>query len=271
MEYSGLYDMIRFLQNGTRLHIGVLFFGNFGGEAFELPGSQMIHSSEACREFKEREGGFRRCYRCRQIAIEKALRERKEFGGYCINGVYEYMRPIVIDGEVAAIIYIGNILRRGSGGTRLKRLLEESDALLATMEQEFDEESCRALGALIESYIRALWEQESKNNYGKKPSLIENIKGYIAANLEYDISLSDTARLFHYNGQYLGRLFKRETGISFAEYVNRERVKLAAEYLKEDASVISIAYRVGFNNVTYFNRMFKRHFGCAPLEYKNRK
>ena len=271
MEYSGLYDMIRFLQNGTRLHIGVLFFGNFGGEAFELPGSQMIHSSEACREFKEREGGFRRCYRCRQIAIEKALRERKDFGGYCINGVYEYTRPIVIDGEVAAIIYIGNILRRGSGGTRLKRLLEEPDTLLATMEQEFDEESCRALGALIESYIRALWEQESKNNYGKKPSLIENIKGYIAANLEYDISLSDTARLFHYNGQYLGRLFKRETGMSFAEYVNRERVKLAAEYLKEDASVISIAYRVGFNNVTYFNRMFKRHFGCAPLEYKNRK
>lgn len=268
MEYSSLYDLIRFFSRGTKLHIGVIPLGNFGGEAFYLPFDQTIHASKACQRFKESDGGFRRCYRCRQMAIEKALLTQTDFGGYCINGVYEYTRPVVIDDEVAAIIYIGNILKRGGNSAALARLLKENTELLETLETDFDEEDCCALGRLIESYIRALWEQEARLSLDRKPSLIENVKTYVAANLEYDISLSDMARIFHYNTQYFGRLFKRETGESFAEYINRERVTRAAEYLKGDLNVTSIAYRVGFNNITYFNRSFKRCFKVSPLEYK---
>lgn len=46
---------------------------------------------------------------CRNAAIKKAMRLKKEFGGFCINGVYEYIHPVIINDYVACIIYIGNI------------------------------------------------------------------------------------------------------------------------------------------------------------------
>ena len=267
MDYSSLYDLLRFLERGTRLHIGVLFFGSFGGGAFRLPHSQTIHDAPVCWEFKGREGGNRRCFRCRQMAIQKCLRERSEFGGCCVNGVYEYTRPVLIDGDCVAMIYVGNI-HKPDADERLCRHLGDKQSLLATMEESFDEEQCRALGRLIESYIRALWERRRAEQGDQPSTLIENVRAYVAENLEYTVSLSDAAKLFHYHEQYLGRLFKRETGMCFSEYINGERVKRAAAYLSGEDSVISIAYRVGFHNVTYFNRVFKRYFGKTPTEYK---
>jgi YesN/AraC family two-component response regulator len=195
------------------------------------------------------------------------LREKRDFGGFCVNGIYEYTRPVMIDGECVAIIFIGNIDAPGGDG-RLQRLLGERSDLRGTMEHDFDEERCRAMGRLIESYLHALWEQQGKVGGDESPSLIENIKSYVSANLECDVRLSEGAGLFHYNEQYLGRLFKHKTGMRFSEYLNRERLKRAALYLGDGERVTRAAYQVGFRNVTYFNRVFRAYYGKSPTAYK---
>lgn len=270
VEYSGLYDLIRFLEYGTHLHIGVLFFGSYGGDALRLPHRHAIHDSAVCEELKNREGGMRRCLRCRQWAIEKALKEGKSYGGECINGVYEYMHPVFVGDECAALIFIGNI-RRPDAQVRLQRLLGDRWDLAQTMQTSFDEGECRALGSLIESYMRVLLEHQAPKTPNRTSPLIANIQAYVAENLEYEVTLSDAARLFHYHEQYLGRLFKRETGMRFSDYINTERIKRAALYLRDARSVIQVAYQVGFHNVTYFNRCFKRYFGKTPTEYQRER
>ena len=97
----GLYDLIRYLQKGTNLHIGVLFFGSYGNELCRLPHAATIHTSPVCEQMKLGSAGFRRCFRCRNMAIRKALETKRAFGGLCSNGVYEYMHPVVLEGEVA--------------------------------------------------------------------------------------------------------------------------------------------------------------------------
>ena len=271
MEYSELHELISFLQNGTKLHIGVMFFGDFGGVGLALPREQTIHASSVCWEFKNREGGLEKCYRCRQAAIKKAMTERLDFGGFCINGVYEYTRPVSIDGKCVAIIFIGNIFCPHKSNTRCAYLIKNAPHLIDGMEHDFDEARCRALGKVIECYIRALHSRYPSRTDEQSPSLIENIKAYIATNLEYGISITDTARVFGYNAQYLGRLFKRECKMSFSDYVNNERIKLALTYLLNGESVTVAAFRVGFNNVSYFNRSFKRQFGISPTEYIKRQ
>ncbi len=265
MEYSKLYDLINYLQYGTKLHIGVLFLGSYGNDMVKLPLRQEIHTGILCDEFKS--ANFNRCYRCRNRAIHKAIKTKKDFGGICINGIYEYTRPVIINDEVASIIFIGNIFDKEKGYAKLKPYIDEKEWLFDTMEKDFSQKQCEEVGKLLESYIRILLEIHTVNP--KSDPVIENIKNYIEDNLEFDIKISHIAKIFHYNEQYLGRYFKEKSGISFGNYLCLRRIK-KAKFLLESSNdtIISIANKVGFNNVTYFNRVFKKICGFTPTEYR---
>lgn len=267
MEYSKLYDMINYLQYGTNLHIGVLFLGSYGNDMVKLPRRQEIHTGVLCDEFKTR--NFGRCYRCRNRALYKAINTKKDFGGICVNGIYEYTRPVIINDEVASIIFIGNIFDKEKGYQKLKPYIAEREWLFDTLEKNFPEARCREIGKLLESYIRVLLEKHTS-----KPEInpvIENIKNYIEDNLEFDIKISHIAKIFHYNEQYLGRFFKQETGNSISSYISLRRIEKAKQLLESSGNtVLSVANKVGFNNVTYFNRMFKKIHGITPTEYRKK-
>lgn len=270
MEHSNLYDLIEYLEYGTKLHIGVIFLGGYGNEKLNVSKKHHIHSSDVCWEMKERPGGLDRCFACRTAAIDKAISKKEPFGGFCVNGVYEYTRPLVIDGEVAAVIYVGNILAEGRGRERLDLNLAEKPHLYDTMENGFSEEQCRAVSAIIESYIRFIFDA-----YGTEYSdesidtRVQNVKSFIKENLESDISISHIAKHFNYNEKYLGRIFKSKTGVSIRQYLNKQRISTAKRQLERGDLIINVAGRVGFNNVTYFNRLFKQSVGLTPTEYRD--
>ncbi len=271
MEYSSLCDLITCLEYGTKLHIGVLFLGNYGNGKCALPMERTVHTGKVCDVFKEFDGGLKRCFRCRTAAIGKAIRTRKTFGGICINGVYEYTRPVVIDDEVACIIYIGNILDSVNGYKRLRQKLGDAskDFVFDTMEKAFSFSQCEVTGALIETYIRTLLDNVPERGSEDFSPLIENIKTYINTNLQYDINTKQIAEVFQYNEQYLGRLFKKKTGHSVCDYICKKRIDFAKRLLREtDETIINVSNLTGFNNVTYFNRVFKRCFNITPTQYR---
>ncbi len=269
MEHSTLNNLITYMEYGTKLHIGVLFLGNYGNEKLQLPFNNTIHSSTVCKELKSLPQGYRRCYKCRNMAIQKAIDTKKAFGGCCINGVYEYTRPVVINDNVVCIIFIGNILPEGKKKKSLEQLLLSNAELSETMEKNFGYEKCEAAGSVIESYIKMIMELFPLPSNDKFSPVIENLKKYIEENLEYKIDLSLLAGIFHYNEKYLGRLFKQKTGKSICEYIALRRIDRAKTLLRQSKdSVISISEKTGFNNVTYFNRLFKKHFNVTPIQYR---
>ena len=266
MEHRNLYEIITRLQYGTKLHKSVLFFNNYGNKKCSVPHSQTIHSSHICNKFKEYgKHGFERCFACRNLAIKKVIKEKKPIGGLCINGVYEYLHPVIVNGNVACIIFIGNIINSDKKAIEInKKLGMVSD----TAEMNFGYESCSLTGEIIEEHIRILLEKYPD----KEPcnSLADNIKNYIISNLEFDVGIQDIAEVFHYNTQYLGRFFKKITGQSINGFISNQRLERAAELLKNtDFSIIEISAVTGFNNVTYFNRLFKKKYGATPTEYRS--
>ena len=270
MNYSSLCDLITYLEYGTKLHIGVLFLGHYGSEQLAVPYKNTIHTSPICETLKTVPQGYRRCYRCRNAAIQKAIRTKEAFGGICINGIYEYTRPITIDNTVVCIIFIGNILPESGECAKIKQRLLSKKYLIETLEKNFGFEKCEAVGVLLESYIRMTLDSchESSENKEFDP-LMENLKNYIEANLEYKIDISLLAKMFHYNEKYLGRLFKKKMGMSFSEYVNRRRVEYGKTLLcQSDDTIINVAAKAGFHNVTYFNRMFQKYLHMTPTEYR---
>lgn len=65
----------------------------------------------------------------------------------------------------------------------------------------------------------------------------------------------------------LVRQFRRETGMSFGQWLRRVRLVKAMELLDSGYSVNSTAWDVGYQQVSAFIAMFRRETGMTPSEY----
>jgi len=92
-------------------------------------------------------------------------------------------------------------------------------------------------------------------------------------NKEYNekITLGKAARVACLTESYFSNFFKRVTGFTFSNYLQRIRVKKAKELLmSEDFSTIRIAFLTGFNTLSYFNRTFKKFTKLTPSKYRKK-
>ncbi|CAM4412827.1 response regulator [Paenibacillus alkaliterrae] len=99
---------------------------------------------------------------------------------------------------------------------------------------------------------------------------IRQIKKYVDANCEADLSLQTVADRFDIDRFRLSREFKLEWGENYWTYVTRIRMEQAAAYLKEtNWRNGMIAERTGYCDESHFSRAFKKHFGLSPREYRS--
>ena len=93
---------------------------------------------------------------------------------------------------------------------------------------------------------------------------------YINLNYTSDISLSEAADVSNLSVHYFSRVFKKEMGCTFKEYITTLRIESAKRKLKnEDENISNIAKEVGYNNSGYFSRVFKEYEGISPSTYRN--
>jgi two-component system response regulator YesN len=103
---------------------------------------------------------------------------------------------------------------------------------------------------------------------GKRPEVKEACQ-YVSLNLNRRISLDEVADLLHLNASYFSRMFKKETGETFIEYVTRMKMERAKEMLdRTSSSVGEICEQLGYDNQSYFIKTFKAHSGATPMEYR---
>ena len=99
--------------------------------------------------------------------------------------------------------------------------------------------------------------------------LINLIVDRITTRCAEPLSLADMAAELGMSESRLSRFFKRSTGNSFTDFVNRVRVNNACHLLMQtDHFVTDICYQAGFNNVANFNRRFLEIKGVTPSEFR---
>ncbi|MFB5759496.1 response regulator transcription factor [Paenibacillus medicaginis] len=100
---------------------------------------------------------------------------------------------------------------------------------------------------------------------------IETAKQYIAAHLASDLSVEELAEYIGISGSYFCYLFKTRCGMTFLEYVTRERLAAAQALLAGTSySITAICSAVGYRERRYFTKVFHKHFGLTPSEYRDR-
>ena len=121
---------------------------------------------------------------------------------------------------------------------------------------------CSIFATLVE---RGEFEQDIMDEKSQNPAEAA-IFEYIHQNLRESISLDTLSAISHFSKSYVIRLFKKSTGQTPTEYINRCRISLAKKLL-ESKSVTDTALDCGFNNISYFIRIFKRYTGVTPKEW----
>ena len=63
------------------------------------------------------------------------------------------------------------------------------------------------------------------------------------------------------------RHFRKQTGLSFSEWVRRAKLMLALNYLAQGQSVLRVALELGYESHSAFSAMFRRILGASPGDY----
>lgn len=98
--------------------------------------------------------------------------------------------------------------------------------------------------------------------------IVQRVCNHICRHPDGAHSLADCAELVGVSPSYLSRLFKKEMGISFVEYVMNFKVQKAKQLLKDtDYTVTEIAEIVGYSERN-LNRAFQRFLQMSPRQYR---
>jgi transcriptional regulator GlxA family with amidase domain len=119
-------------------------------------------------------------------------------------------------------------------------------------------------GAPRHSAVLASQEQGMQGRFGR-------LAGWIAANLEAELSIEALAKQADISPRHFARCFHEELGTTPAKFVERIRFEAAQQLLADgDMTLETIAARCGFGSPETLRRVFIRRAGVSPAAYRAR-
>lgn len=131
---------------------------------------------------------------------------------------------------------------------------------------------CEFLNGLAEcDDFRLLSSVQLQGDDPTETDSINDLLNRITADLSAQQSVASVAQELGMSESRFSRFFKKATGNTFTDFVNRIRINRACQLLMEtDQLVTQICYDVGFNNVANFNRRFLEIKGMTPSDFRKR-
>ncbi|MEK8127920.1 helix-turn-helix domain-containing protein [Paenibacillus filicis] len=116
--------------------------------------------------------------------------------------------------------------------------------------------------------VGSMMTKMKKESHGIRRIEILNAQRYVIVNIDKIVTLEELSSVLHLNPSYLSRLFKKETGENFVEYITKVKVEHAKELLDQtQLSVDEIAEKIGYEK-NYFYKVFKKLTGMTPNHYR---
>lgn len=168
----------------------------------------------------------------------------------CHAAVEEFLIPIRLGGEIAAVISLGPIATDGDERA----------------------EGQRAAAILLQGYA-CHWQTRCRQvREAAQSDLLSRVLAAIDDHLSTGARLEDVARRLHCSPSWLSRQVQSRCGCHYSELRDRRRLQLACDRLRDtDHSIDAIAQACGFPHPTYFYTVFKRRFGCTPGTWRRRR
>jgi AraC-like DNA-binding protein len=202
-------------------------------------------------------------YRLRSEYHQVVIQLRENFMGDAINAAPEFLA-------------IRQLFKRSTSGVAF---YGETKAIIAQRLKKIHE--LPAYGQLIElidifQFLAHSSEYEVLNDdqlslqfFLKDKIRMGAIYEYIDANYNLKPDVNVVAEKVHLTTPAFCRYFKRQTKMTFTDFVNQYRIDMAKNLLMQDKNITETCYAVGFESLSYFNRLFNKIVGKNPSAFKS--
>ena len=153
-----------------------------------------------------------------------------------------------------------------SYGRNVAALLEDEDLFIALSHAN---NRSRSEALMTKLALRAN-ESATGARENSHIQFVENAKRIIKENYSNPLfGLEHVTDEISVSPAYFSTTFKKETGVSFVQYLTNVRLEKAKELLKNtDAKTYEIAEKTGFSEPNYFSFIFKKNLGISPSQYR---
>ena len=122
---------------------------------------------------------------------------------------------------------------------------------------------------LLCSLLTFFAKKVSKETIYNDTVITDKMVEYMEDNFADDITLDTLSKQFFVSKYEISRMFTRNVGISFVEYLTRIRIENSKKLLHETTlSITRISELTGFNSSSNFARVFKKLTGISPMSYR---
>ena len=226
---------------------------------------------EACLETQQ----------CLQRSVAKELVPQQV---YCFAGLTDIAIPVMAGDRHVATFLTGQIFKRKPAESDfekvVKRLGAENDkgwqkkARKAFFETPvITADHVQAAIELLAVFAQHLPEDAGRHlkmsRAGVEPSAVSIAKNFVDLHFHENLTLDQVLQHVHVSRFHFCKIFKKNAGVTFTEYVARIRVAKAKTLLLDPTLRVSeIVFTSGFGSIPQFNSVFKRLVGLSPTEYR---
>jgi AraC-like DNA-binding protein len=223
------------------------------------------------------------CLQLQQRLEQDAARQAKTLS--CYAGLNESAVPVRVGDKVLGYLQTGQVFFRRPSKRDFKSIARltaggKTDADPQAMRTAYFQtrvlprkqyDSIVRLLAVFADHLATVSNQILMKEEVIEPSVISRGRAFIAAHHSEQLCLKDVAIAVKMSVCYFCRIFKKGTGLTFTEYLARERIESVKHLLlNANMRVSEAAYAAGFQSLSQFNRVFRRIEGEAPSAYRER-
>jgi len=123
----------------------------------------------------------------------------------------------------------------------------------------------RVLNRVIANSYRQHGLCPSRARDSLEKDVVDAIQKILAVSFDQNPSLEKIAAQLNYSPFHLCRLFRKHTGQSIRQYLNRLRLRVSLEYVTQaNLDFTSLALKLGFASHSHFTEAFRKAFGTPP-------
>ncbi len=156
----------------------------------------------------------------------------------------------------------------GISGTLDETALSANLSLLKQIENQ---DSAEQLYEWINEIANSFYKTAFKLHDLQHGDALARAIRYMHQKYDTDISMESVSEIADLSYSYFSRVFKKEVGVNFNDYLNQIRIEKSKKLLaKGEMSLLDIAQKCGFKDQSYYSKSFKKITGISPGKYRSR-